>query len=116
MSSSGMRAIPPNSPTGSADGSRGESSWPATRSPFPSRSAKTPDPDAPKNEQAPQAGPVASTIGSGQAGFFGAAFLGAAFLAGAFLAGARVGTLAAVFLTADFDFGECGRVLPWLPR
>lgn len=53
---------------------------------------------------------------AGQLAFFGADFLGAAFLAGAFLAGARAGALDAVPFTADFDFGECGRALPWLPR
>lgn len=47
------------------------------------------------------------------AGFFGAAFFTAAFLTGALAAGLAA-VLAAVDFTAAFDFGECGRVLPWL--
>lgn len=46
------------------------------------------------------------------ADFFGAAFF-AAFLAGA--RGAGLAALAVVAFTADFEIGECGRVLPWLP-
>lgn len=48
-------------------------------------------------------------------------FLGAAFFAGAFFTAGRAAGLAgaafgvAVDFTADFDFGVCGRVLPWLP-
>lgn len=57
-------------------------------------------------------------------------FLAGALFAGAFLTAGRVAgrvvgraagraavfTGDVVFLTAAFDFGECGRTLPWLPR
>lgn len=49
-----------------------------------------------------------------------AGFRGAAFLAGAFFAAGRAVLVAAalgfaVAFTAEADFGECGRTLPWLP-
>lgn len=49
----------------------------------------------------------------GQLAFFGAAFFATTFLAGAFATG--LAAVLAVFFTAALDFGECGRVFPWLP-
>ena len=46
------------------------------------------------------------------ADFFAAVFLGTAFLTAGRAAGFGA---AAGFFTTAFDFGECGRVLPWLP-
>lgn len=62
----------------------------------------------------PHAGPFRERLNANPyADFFGAAFLTAAFLAGARVTG--LAALGAVVFTAAFDFGECGRVLPWLP-
>lgn len=51
----------------------------------------------------------------GQADFFGAAFFTAVFFAAGRAAGFAGAAFAEVVFTAAFDFGVCGRVLPWLP-
>lgn len=53
--------------------------------------------------------------------FFAAVFFAAVFFAATGLAAGRATVrgaagLAADLFTAAFDFGECGRLLPWLPR
>ena len=72
----------------------------------------------PDKKQAPRGACRAGSETVAYADFLGAAFFAAVFLAGAFFAGARgaAGLLVAVPFTAEFDFGECGRTLPWLPR